>query len=67
MYQIYVFYIYTMLYVSFICFLEFFLKCDVGDLGSIPSWEDPLEKGKANPLQYSGLYSPWGHKVTGLG
>ena len=21
--------------------------CNVGDLGSIPSWEDPLEKGKA--------------------
>ena len=30
-------------------------------------WEDPLEKGKYYPLQYSGLknsndYSPWGHK-----
>ena len=32
-------------------------------------WEDPLEKGKAYPLQYSGLensmdytFSPWGHK-----
>ena len=29
-------------------------------------WEDPLEKGKANPLQYSGLEnpmdSPWGLK-----
>ena len=21
--------------------------CNVGDLGSIPGWEDPLEKGKA--------------------
>ena len=32
-------------------------------------WEDPLEKGKATPLQYSGLensplYSPWGHKES---
>ena len=35
------------------------------------AWEDPLEKGIAYPLQYSGLeksmerrpvgYSPWGH------
>ena len=30
-------------------------------------WEDPLEKGKAYPLQYSGLensrqYSSWGRK-----
>ena len=34
-------------------------------------WEDPLEKGKANPLQYSGLEKsmncvhelrPWGRK-----
>ena len=25
--------------------------CNEGDLG----WEDPLEKGKATPLQYSGL------------
>ena len=23
--------------------------CSVGDLGSIPGWEDPLEKGKATP------------------
>ena len=32
-------------------------------------WEDPLEKGKATRLQYSGLensmgYSPWGHKES---
>ena len=27
----------------------------------VPSlgWEDPLEKGKAYPLQYSGLEKPW--------
>ena len=38
--------------------------CNVGDLGSILGWEDPLEKGTGYPLQYSGLensmdYSPW--------
>ena len=28
----------------------------MGDLGFNPwDWEDPLEKGKAYPLQYSGL------------
>ena len=33
-----------------------FSACNVGDLGSIPGWEDPLEKGTAGyPLQYSGL------------
>ena len=29
--------------------------CNAGDLGSIPGLEDPLEKGKGHPLQYSGL------------
>ena len=29
--------------------------CSVGDLGLIPGWEDPLEKGTGYPLQYSGL------------
>ena len=29
--------------------------CHVGDLGLIPGCEDRLEKGTANPLQYSGL------------
>ena len=29
--------------------------CSVGDLGSIPDWEDPLEKGNGYPLQYFGL------------
>jgi hypothetical protein len=31
------------------------------------SWEDPLEKGMANPLQYSGLENPMDcivHEVT---
>ena len=38
--------------------------CNAGDLGLIPGWEDPLEKGKATHSQYSdlenstGLYSP---------
>ena len=35
-------------------------------------WEDPLEKGKGYPLQYSGLensmdcISPWGHKKSDM-
>ena len=43
-----------------------------GDLGSIPGWEDPLEKGMATipkflPGEFHGQsslagYSPWGHK-----
>ena len=28
---------------------------NAGDLGSIPGWEDPLEKENGNPLQYSCL------------
>ena len=28
-------------------------------------WEDPLEKGKANPLQYSGLENPMHCMVRG--
>ena len=41
--------------------------CNAGDLGSIPGWEDPLEKGKAptpvfRPGEFHGLCSPWGHK-----
>ena len=35
--------------------------CIAGDLGLIPGWEDPLEKGKATHSSI-GLYSPWGHK-----
>ena len=43
---------------------------NVGDMGSTPGWEDPLEKGMA-PLFSLGesqgqrslaAYSPWGHK-----
>ena len=28
---------------------------DTGDSGPIRGWEDPLEKGNGNPLQYSCL------------
>ena len=49
--------------------------CNVGDLGSIPGLEYPLEGGHGNPLQYSCLenpyeqrslagYSPWGCKES---
>ena len=43
--------------------------CNAGDLGSIPGWEDPLEKRKATlqkGLEFHGLYSPWGCKETWL-
>ena len=44
-----------------------FDKANVGDLGSILGWEDPLEKGKAThssilTWKFHGLYSPWGTK-----
>ena len=29
--------------------------CNAGDLESIPVWEDPLDEGNGNPLQYSCL------------
>ena len=29
--------------------------CNVGDLGSIPGWDDSHREGKSYPLQYSGL------------
>ena len=29
--------------------------CNAGDLVRSLGWKDPLEKGTANPLQYSGL------------
>ena len=45
------------------------------DLGSIPGWEDPLEVGHGNPLQYFRLENPmergawWAtvHRVTKSG
>ena len=36
--------------------------CNAGDLGSIPGLERSPGEGKGYPLQYSGLYSPWGAK-----
>ena len=37
--------------------------CSEGDLGLIPWLGRSPEKGKGNPLQYSGLEnSPWGRK-----
>ena len=32
--------------------------CNSGELGLIPGWEDPLEEGIGNPLQYSCLENP---------
>ena len=31
---------------------------DARDVDSVPGWEDPLEEGMANPLQYSCLENP---------
>ena len=39
-------------------------SCNAGDLGSIPSWERPLEKGKvthSSILAWRIPWSPWGH------
>ena len=36
--------------------------CNAGDLGSIPALGRLLGEGNGNPLQCSGLYSPWGWK-----
>ena len=38
--------------------------CNAGDLGSIPGWEDPLEKGKATHSSILAWRSPWGHKES---
>ena len=32
---------------------------NVGDLGSIPGWEDPLEKGLATPSSILAWDIPW--------
>ena len=32
---------------------------NVGDLGSIPGWEDPLEKGMATPSSILAWRIPW--------
>jgi len=33
--------------------------CDVGDLGLIPGWEDPLEMGKATHFSMLAWRIPW--------
>ena len=33
--------------------------CNVGDLGSILGWDDPLEKGKATHSSILAWRSPW--------
>ena len=43
--------------------------CSVGDLGLIPGWEDPLEKGMSThsrilDWRIPWLYSPWGRKES---
>ena len=49
--------------------------CNAGDPGSIPGWEDPLEKEMATHSSIlawkipwtedpGGLYNPWGHKES---
>ena len=53
--------------------------CNVGDLGSIPGWENPLEKGMATHSSIlawrismdRGAWqpvdcSPWGHKASDM-
>ena len=40
--------------------------CNEGDLGSIPGWEDPPEKGKDYPLQYPGLENSTDYIVLGV-
>ena len=34
-------------------------SCDVGDLGSIPGWEDPLEKGMSTHSRILAWRIPW--------
>ena len=36
--------------------------CNAGDLGLIPGWEDPLEKGKATHSSLLAWRIPWGRK-----
>ena len=33
--------------------------CNAGDLGSIPGWEYPLEKGKAPRFKFLAWRIPW--------
>ena len=39
---------------------------NVGDLGSIPGWEDPLEKGMATPSSILAWEIPWTEEPSRL-
>ena len=41
-------------------------SCNVGDLGLIPGWEDPLEKGKAIHSSILAWKIPWTVQSMGL-
>ena len=43
--------------------------CNVGDLGLIPGWEEPLRRERLPspvlwPGEFHGLHSPWCHKES---
>ena len=40
--------------------------CSVGDLGSIPGWEDPLEKAMATHSRTLAWKIPWTEEPGGL-
>ena len=40
--------------------------CSAGDLGSVPAWEDPLEKGKATYSSILAWRTPWTVSSMGL-
>ena len=40
--------------------------CNAEDLGSIPGWEDPLEKGMATLFSILTWRIPWTEEVGGL-
>ena len=40
--------------------------CNAGDLGSIPGWEDPLEKGMATHFSVLAWRIPWTDEPGGL-
>ena len=40
--------------------------CNVEDMGSIPGWEDPLEKGMATLSSILTWRIPWTEEVGGL-
>ena len=40
--------------------------CNMGDPGSIPGWEDPLEKGKATHSSILAWRIPWAEELGRL-